>query len=188
MCEFKNKLVVSSKIENMSYKSVILILQAGLFKLLNPDIILNYHDNGHTLIASNINERDIKNVQFVTNNPSFNGVYMSLVDVQVTLDNNYLPTPVYGLYEILNERVKIIDAISYSLDKKTYYPFNVNFPGGSVPQLTDTLSGLSSTSTNTFGHIKRYTLKFRNDNNTCSPSPQPEPSTQSTTRQPTVEN
>jgi hypothetical protein len=173
MSDYINKLFVNSTIEKKTYRSVILTLQESLFRDLDPNIITNLSEDGHILYASNITEQNIKYVQFVANSPLFGGVYMVLEGVEVFLDNNLLPTPVYGLYEILNQRVKIVDAKSYIINQKTYTPFNVNFQVGTVPQLTDTLSSLSTSSTNTYGHIKKYTLIFSNHTPAPQPAPQP---------------
>lgn len=161
-----SELVEKSKNENT--KSVMLTLQRSLFSILDPNIITTLSEDGYTLMASNISEQNIKYVQFIANNPSFNGTYMSLEDVKVTLDNNLLASTVYGLYDILNQRVKIVEVNSFMSNKTTYCPFYVNFTGGTVPELTDKISSLAESSINTYGHVKKYTLIFRIYNNSSS--------------------
>ena len=59
--------------------TTIITIQESLFKTINPSIITNITNDGHTLIADNISEEDFAKLTFVTNNPSFNGIALLIL-------------------------------------------------------------------------------------------------------------
>lgn len=142
--------------------TTIIIIQESLFKRVNPNIITNISDNGHTLIADNISEEDFAQLIFVTNSPSFNGTKMSLFDIKVYLDNEVQPTMIYGLLEIVKQTITYNESIAYSEGQSTYQPFINKFQIGTIGNVVNELSSLSINTPYTYDKKKVYSLYIEN--------------------------
>lgn len=142
-------------------KSTILILQNVLFKNTDPNIITKISKDQTTITASNISEETFANLRIVTNNPMYSNLHFSLIDIQVYLDDNRFPTPIYGLYNIVLAKIGVSDVEAFVSDNKTHQPFINGFKDGiTIGQLVDILSSLSNTTPDTVGKIKKYVLVF----------------------------
>jgi len=144
--------------------TTIITIQESLFKRVNPNIITNISNNGHTLIADNISEEDFAQLIFVTNSPSFNGIKMTVFDIKVYLDNNVHPTIIYGLLDIVGQTITSSESIAYSQGKSTYQPFINGFQVNTIGNLVDELSSLSINTPYTYGKKKIYSLYIENSN------------------------
>lgn len=142
--------------------TTIITIQESLFKRVNPNIITNISDNGHTLIADNISEEDFAQLIFVTNSPSFNGTKMSLFDIKVYLDNEVQPTMIYGLLEIVKQTITYNESIAYSEGQSTYQPFINKFQIGTIGNVVNELSSLSVNTPYTYNKKKVYSLYIEN--------------------------
>jgi len=142
-------------------ESTILSIQESLFKRTNPKINVSISEDNTLITASNITEESFANIELVTNNPGFQNSYMSLVDIDVYLNNEILPTEIYGLLPIVQQRIQNSDAEAYTLHIPTHRPFISGFQNNiTIGQLIDTLSSLSSNTPDTFGIVKIIVLKF----------------------------
>jgi hypothetical protein len=152
--------------------TTIITIQESLFKTVNPSIITNITNDGHTLIADNISEEDFEKLTFITNSPSFNGIKMSLFDIKVYLDNNVHSTMIYGLLEIVKQTMTYEESIAYSEGQSTYQPFISGFQIGTIGNIVNELSTLSVNTPYTFGKKKVYSLYIENDGPTNVNSPE----------------
>lgn len=143
--------------------TTIITIQESLFKTINPAIITNISNNGHTLTADNISEEDFEQLIFVTNSPSFNGTKMSLFDIKVYLDNDVHSTMIYGLLEIVKETITYNESIAYSEGQSTYQPFINEFQIGTIGNVVNELSSLSVNTPYTYGKKKVYSLYIENN-------------------------
>jgi hypothetical protein len=143
--------------------TTIITIQEALFKTINPNIITNINNDGHTLIADNISEEDFAQLTFVTNSPSFNGTKMSLFDIKVYLDNEVQPTMIYGLLEIVKQTMTYEESIAYSEGQSTYEPFINGFQVGTIGDIVNELSSLSVNTPYTYNKKKIYSLYIEND-------------------------
>ena len=147
---------------NEKYNSTILLQQKALFQVLANNIKFNISDDGHKLFASNILESQINNISIITNNPSYN-FYLDFKDIQVYLEGQLNPTPVYGLFQILKQRQEKEDVIAFYNNELKYKPFIKTFQGGNdVNKLCDVISSLARGSEDTTGKVKTYTMIFVN--------------------------
>jgi len=145
-----------------TYDSILLKQQMSLLRVLDPTIKLAFSSDGHKLVASNISETKAIEIRLVTNNAS-NNARLHFDDIFVYLDNELEPSPVYGFYQILLQRIEKEDVIAFSDSRPTYQPFIKNFQGdNSVNELCDKLSELALGSPDTFGRVKHYTMIFGN--------------------------
>lgn len=142
--------------------TTIITIQESLFKTINPAIITNISNNGHTLTADNISEEDFEQLIFVTNSPSFNGTKMSLFDIKVYLDNDVHSTMIYGLLEIIKETITYNESIAYSEGQSTYQPFINRFQIGTIGNVVNELSSLSVNTPYTYGKKKVYSIYIEN--------------------------
>jgi hypothetical protein len=142
-------------------ESTILSIQESLFKRTDPKINLSISADNTLITASNITEESFADIALVTNNPGFQNSYMSLVDIDVYLNNEILPTEIYGLLPIVQQRIQNSDAKAYTLNRQTHKPFENGFQNNiTIGELIDTLSSLSSNTPDTFGIVKKFVLKF----------------------------
>ena len=145
--------------------SILLETLQGLFIKLNPSIVLKFSADGHKLIASNITEKDINRIYFLTNDARNNSI-LKLEKVEVFLDGDFNASPVYGLYDILAHKIILENSIAYYNGIRVFQPFSNGFDTGvdTVNILVDKLSALTRLSPNTSDKIKTYRMEFTNDN------------------------
>jgi hypothetical protein len=144
-----------------SRKSTLLIQQKALFNLLGNKINTNM-PNSSTLVASNISEEEMVNVNLVTNY-AFNNANLHFDKIEVYLEGDLEPVNVYGFYDILNEQIQLQDTISFINKENIYQPFKNGFQNGiTINELCDSLSELCAYSTDTRGSVKTYTMTFGN--------------------------
>jgi len=145
---------------NPNYTSVLLRQQESLFRILDTSIKIDISADGHTLIARNITEADMINLTMVTNSSSYNE-RIEFKGVEIFLNNQLNPSPVYGFYSICLQSLEIQDVEAFAAGKKTYQPFLNGFQNAmTVNQLCDHLSALSVGSPDTYGSVKTYTVYF----------------------------
>ena len=145
---------------NPNYTSVLLRQQESLFRILDTSIKIDISFDGHTLVARNISEEDMINLTMVTNSSSYNE-RIEFKAVEVFLNTQLNPSPVYGFYSICLQSLEIQDVEAFTLGNKTYQPFINGFQGGmTINQLCDHLSALSVGSPDTYGNVKTYTAYF----------------------------
>jgi hypothetical protein len=142
-------------------RSTILNFLSALLKTLDPAIDVEISEDQTTLTASNISEATMVNLVIPTNNPSFQNSYLYLQDIHVYLNNNLVPTKIFGLLEIVETRIQLSDATAYCSSQVTHKPFMNGFKNNiTMSQLVDTLSNLSRATVTTTGKTKHYTLIF----------------------------
>ena len=144
----------------------VLAAQSKLFKFVNPNIIIEITEKpnkkGMLLIAKNVREEDIPNMEFVTNNPQYK-TYMNFEDIHCFLAPNGMPqlfaTPIYGLTSIVKARIERSDTEGFRSGSTTHFPFKNGFKNGiSIGELIDSLTSLSRDLPNTFGVVKTFTI------------------------------
>ena len=142
-----------------SGKSTVLSIQQALIKRLNSDIYTLISEDQTTLIAADVSESDFMNLEFVTNNPSFNNSYMYLADIEVYLGEQNYPTEIYGLLPIVQQRIENSDALAFIDGLRSCHPFINGFQNGiDVGTLVDTLASMSSNTPDTYGVVKHFKL------------------------------
>jgi len=142
-------------------KSTILSIQESIFKRIDPKINVSISEDNTIIKAANITEESFALIELVTNNPGFQNSYMSLVDIDVYLNNELLPTQIYGLLPIVQQRIQNSDAEAFIDNKQSHSPFKNGFQNNiTIGQLIDTLSSLSRNTPDTFEIVKKFTLKF----------------------------
>jgi len=143
-------------------RSTLLMQQKALFNLLGNNINVNM-SNSNTLVASNISEEEMINLQIVTNY-AFNGAVLHFDKIEVYLEGDLDPVNVYGLYDILNEQIQVLDTIAFINKENVYQPFKNGFQNGiTVNELCDQLSELCVYSRDTTDIVKTYTMTFGNE-------------------------
>ena len=117
---------------------------------------------GNQVFVSNVSEFALQLMQFPTNNPSFNNPPILLKEIQVFLNHDLVPTPIFGLHEFLNETYTLSDTAAYTAGEAIHNPFHYGCfkQNTSVGDLCDTLSSLSKTTPSTSFTPKTYTLIF----------------------------
>ena len=139
-------------------KSTILVLQEVLFKDTDANIITKISKYQTTITASNISEDSFAILTFIANNPIYNSS-LSLIDIQVYLEDDRDSIHIPGLYNIVLAKIGVSDVEAFISDKKSHQPFIDGFQDGrSIGQLVDTLSSLSQTTPDTVGKIKKYVI------------------------------
>jgi len=142
-------------------ESTILRIQESLFKRIDPAINTSINNDNTIITASNISEKTFPNLVFITNNPGYQNSYMSLIDIDVYLNNQTLPTEIYGLLPIVQQKIQNSDAEAFIDNKQSHSPFKNGFQNGiNIGTLIDTLSSLSINTPDTFEIVKKFTLKL----------------------------
>jgi hypothetical protein len=146
----------------MPYDSIILSQQEALFKMLGTNVKTTISSDGHTLVASDITETQLIQVQFITNNAS-NNAKIHFDEINVYLDKDHEPSTIHGFFDILKSRVAREDVLALTVNNTVYQPFLKNFQGGNtVNQLCDAISALDDSSPDTYHKVKTYTLIMGN--------------------------
>ena len=142
-----------------SGRSTVLAIEQALMKRVNPDIYTMISDDETTLIAGDITESDFPNLEFVTNNPTFNNSYVFLKDIEVYLGDQKFPTDILGLLPIVQQRMENSDSLAFIDGYKSNKPFINGFENGiDIGTLVDTLSSLSVNTPHTYGITKTFKL------------------------------
>jgi hypothetical protein len=153
---------VKDRADVEKHDSILLKHQLALLALLNPSIHLELIDNGHTLIASDISEKDMIDLEIITNDPA-HGARIHVDLITVSLDDEKRESRVYGFYDICLEKIETEDVLSYTKNLKSFKPFKNGFQNGiTVNELCDQLSLLATNSPDTVGRVKKYRIKFGN--------------------------
>jgi hypothetical protein len=153
----------------------ILVAQQKLFQKLSPSICVDFVSEKEKmfLVASNITEDNMKNLELVTNSPSYTS-YMNLVGLEVVLAPNHIPQTIpihiYGLFDFVNSRISRSDADAFASDSKTHFPFINGFKNGiTIGELIDNLTAMSRQLPNTYEVPKIFKLIFDPPTATAAP-------------------
>jgi hypothetical protein len=145
----------------MKYDSILLKQQIALLTILSSTIHVEYIDD-HTLVASNISEKEMIDLRMITNDPAHNA-RIHVDSIKVSLDNEKKEARIYGLYDICLEKIETEDVLSYVENLRSFQPFKNGFQNGiTINELCDTLSSLAICSPDTFKRVKKYSIKFGN--------------------------
>lgn len=140
---------------------------------IDPSISVNLlyrADGGMNIVISNISEKSIGKLSFLTNNDSNNN-YLYLESLQVFIDGNNDTLEIAGLSNIAVSMFQNSDANAYISSEKLHYPFassniyNQDIDPNTITfnDLVDQLSNVIPYTQETFLHIKRYSLVLNPD-------------------------
>lgn len=166
------------KTKDSAFESILFDFIVGECNRISPEIETIISSDGHTLNISNISEMYIGSMRFPVNGDNDNNK-LSLVNVNVYKQHRqYSPILVPGLNDLLKIAFKTSNSKGYISSHTIHTPFE-EIPGGldeparTVPELTDTLTGLVAYTTPTYGTIKVFSITLTNATNTnvpCGPN------------------
>jgi len=156
--------------KDFTHKDWVLFTQQKLITNVNSDISSEVikKDNKAYLIISNISEKDLDKLYFLTNTDNNNN-YLYIENFNVYTEISSSPVNIPGLLEVVVSSFRSNDANAFINGSKVYYPFNVKnfqgsyFKGNTFSEFIDTLSGLLPFSANTSGYNKRYQIILNPD-------------------------
>jgi len=142
--------------------STVLNLLHGLLELNDSSSICEVTDT--SVSARNISEAAFKTMTLPVNNPAYNGNY-SFAKLEVFLSASgqtphLFPTQIFGLHEILSERVKLSETTAFAASSTTHTPFIAFKDNKSMSTMIDTLSVLSKGTVCTTPFVKTYAIHF----------------------------
>jgi hypothetical protein len=155
------------KTKDSAFESILFDFIVGECNRISPEIETIISPDGHTLNISNISELHIGSMRFPVNGDNDNNK-LSLVNVNVYKQHRqYSPILVPGLNDLLKIAFKTSNSKGYISSHTIHTPF-AEIPGGldeparTVPELTDTLTGLVAYTTPTYGTIKVFSITLTN--------------------------
>jgi hypothetical protein len=109
----------------MSNTSTILLQQQSHILDLNNTASANIETeiNNLKLNVYNFSIGDFQNLKLITNVPQNHNFYLILNKIEVFINNNLAPTPVYGLLDLLKAQINQKNLDNYKSDNKSFKPF-----------------------------------------------------------------
>jgi len=137
----------------------------GLLKINDASTICEVTDT--SVSAFNISEAAFKTITLPVNNPNYNGKYR-FAKIEVFLSAcgqtpHLFPTTIFGLHEIISERVKLSETAAFAASSNTHTPFIAFKDNKSMSVMVDTLSVLSKGTVSTTPFVKTYAIHFEVD-------------------------
>ena len=163
------------EVPDLTHANWVLFTQQKLISNINNDIPSEVIKNGNKMYLkiSNISEKDLDKLYFITNTDNNNN-YLYIENFNVYIGNSLLPENIPGLLDVVISSFRSNDANAFINGSKVYYPFDVNnfqgsyFKGKTFSEFVDTLSGLLPFSATTTGYNKKYEIimnpDFKNKN------------------------
>ena len=126
-------------------KSTVLNLQKKLFYKVNANIVSEINHDQTIITASNISEFDFSNLIFITNSPFSREPFHTIIGIDVFLNTNLFPTPIYGLLEIVKARLEFSDVDAFVTGKIVHNPFQEGFGklNKTIKEVIKTLASLT---------------------------------------------